>query len=42
MVGRLVESWSHANVDMSFGRVGERLLWARASTACTNCARQSR
>jgi len=26
MVGRLVESWSHANVDMSFGRVGERLL----------------
>lgn len=26
MVGRLVESWSHANVDMSFGRVGEKLL----------------
>src|SRR4029453_3982551 len=26
MVGRLVESWSHANVDMSFGRIGERLL----------------
>jgi sterol desaturase/sphingolipid hydroxylase (fatty acid hydroxylase superfamily) len=26
MVGRLIESWSHANVDMSFGRVGERLL----------------
>ena len=26
MVGRLVESWSHANVDMSFGRLGERLL----------------
>ena len=26
MVGRLIESWSHANVDMSFGRFGERLL----------------
>ncbi len=26
MVGRLIESWSHANVDMSFGRLGERLL----------------
>jgi sterol desaturase/sphingolipid hydroxylase (fatty acid hydroxylase superfamily) len=26
MVGRLVESWSHANVDMSFGRIGQRLL----------------
>jgi len=26
MIGRLIESWSHANVDMSFGRVGERLL----------------
>ena len=26
MVGRLVESWSHANVDMSFGWLGERLL----------------
>jgi sterol desaturase/sphingolipid hydroxylase (fatty acid hydroxylase superfamily) len=26
MVGRLVESWSHANVDMSFGRIGEKLL----------------
>lgn len=26
MIGRLVESWSHANVDVSFGRVGERLL----------------
>ena len=25
-VGRLIESWSHANVDMSFGRVGERLI----------------
>jgi sterol desaturase/sphingolipid hydroxylase (fatty acid hydroxylase superfamily) len=25
-VGRLIESWSHANVDMSFGRVGEKLL----------------
>jgi sterol desaturase/sphingolipid hydroxylase (fatty acid hydroxylase superfamily) len=26
MIGRLVESWSHANVDMSFGRIGRRLL----------------
>jgi sterol desaturase/sphingolipid hydroxylase (fatty acid hydroxylase superfamily) len=26
MVGRMIESWSHANVDMSFGRLGERLL----------------
>jgi len=26
MVGRLIESWSHANVDMSFGRLGSRLL----------------
>ncbi len=26
MVGRLVESWSHANVDMSFGWLGNRLL----------------
>lgn len=26
MVGRLIESWSHANVDMSFGWLGERLL----------------
>lgn len=26
MIGRLVESWSHANVDVSFGRLGERLL----------------
>ncbi len=26
MVGRLVESWSHANVDVSFGRLGSRLL----------------
>ena len=26
MIGRLIESWSHANVDMSFGRLGERLL----------------
>jgi sterol desaturase/sphingolipid hydroxylase (fatty acid hydroxylase superfamily) len=26
MVGRLIESWSHANVDMSFGRIGEKLL----------------
>src|SRR5205085_290010 len=28
IVGRLVESWSHANVDMSFGRWGARLLVA--------------
>src|SRR3954466_4617645 len=28
IVGRLVESWSHANVDMSFGRGGARLLVA--------------
>ena len=26
MIGRLVESWSHANVDMHFGWLGERLL----------------
>jgi sterol desaturase/sphingolipid hydroxylase (fatty acid hydroxylase superfamily) len=26
MVGRLIESWSHANVDMSFGRIGEKLI----------------
>ena len=26
VVGRLVESWSHANVDMSFGWLGDRLL----------------
>ena len=26
MVGRLVESWSHANVDMRFGWLGERLV----------------
>lgn len=26
MVGRLVESWSHANVDMGFGWLGNRLL----------------
>ena len=26
MVGRLIESWSHANVDMSFGWLGDRLL----------------
>jgi len=26
MIGRLIESWSHANVDMSYGRVGERLI----------------
>jgi sterol desaturase/sphingolipid hydroxylase (fatty acid hydroxylase superfamily) len=28
LLGRLVESWSHANVDMSFGRLGARLLVA--------------
>jgi sterol desaturase/sphingolipid hydroxylase (fatty acid hydroxylase superfamily) len=26
MIGRLVESWSHANVDMGFGWFGNRLL----------------
>ena len=26
MIGRLIESWSHANVGMSFGWLGERLL----------------
>ena len=26
MVGRLIESWSHANVDMNFGWLGERLI----------------
>ncbi len=26
MIGRLIESWSHANVDMSFGRIGEKLI----------------
>ena len=26
MIGRLIESWSHANVDVSFGRIGSRLL----------------
>jgi sterol desaturase/sphingolipid hydroxylase (fatty acid hydroxylase superfamily) len=26
MIGRLVESWSHANVDMGFGRIGEKLI----------------
>ncbi len=26
MIGRMIESWSHANVDMSFGWLGERLL----------------
>jgi sterol desaturase/sphingolipid hydroxylase (fatty acid hydroxylase superfamily) len=25
-VGRLIESWSHANVDMGFGRIGEKLI----------------
>lgn len=28
ILGRLIESWSHANVDMSFGRLGARLLVA--------------
>ena len=23
---RMIESWSHANVDMGFGRIGDRLL----------------
>ncbi|MEI6203858.1 MAG: sterol desaturase family protein [Enhydrobacter sp.] len=26
MIGRLIESWSHANVDVSFGRIGSKLL----------------
>jgi sterol desaturase/sphingolipid hydroxylase (fatty acid hydroxylase superfamily) len=26
LIGRMVESWSHANVDIGFGRVGDRLL----------------
>jgi sterol desaturase/sphingolipid hydroxylase (fatty acid hydroxylase superfamily) len=26
MVGRLIESWSHANVDLGFGRIGEKLI----------------
>jgi sterol desaturase/sphingolipid hydroxylase (fatty acid hydroxylase superfamily) len=26
MVGRLIESWSHANVDLGFGRIGGRLI----------------
>src|SRR6185436_6901355 len=26
VVGRLVESWSHASMNMGFGRIGERLL----------------
>ncbi len=26
MVGRLIESWSHANVDMGFGWLGEKLI----------------
>jgi sterol desaturase/sphingolipid hydroxylase (fatty acid hydroxylase superfamily) len=26
VIGRLVESWSHANIAISFGRVGEKLL----------------
>lgn len=26
IVGRLIESWSHANVDMNFGRLGQRLI----------------
>ena len=28
LLGRLIESWSHANVDMGFGRLGARLLVA--------------
>jgi len=26
MIGRMIESWSHANIDISFGRLGGRLL----------------
>jgi sterol desaturase/sphingolipid hydroxylase (fatty acid hydroxylase superfamily) len=26
MIGRLIESWSHANIDMGFGRIGEKLI----------------
>jgi sterol desaturase/sphingolipid hydroxylase (fatty acid hydroxylase superfamily) len=26
MIGRLIESWSHANVDVSFGPIGSKLL----------------
>lgn len=26
LIGRLIESWSHANVDMGFGWLGDRLL----------------
>ncbi len=26
MIGRLIESWSHANVDVSFGLIGSKLL----------------
>jgi sterol desaturase/sphingolipid hydroxylase (fatty acid hydroxylase superfamily) len=26
MVGRLIESWSHANIAMGFGRIGEKLI----------------
>jgi sterol desaturase/sphingolipid hydroxylase (fatty acid hydroxylase superfamily) len=26
MIGRLIESWSHVNIDMSFGWLGEKLL----------------
>ena len=26
MIGRLIESWSHANVEMGFGRIGEKLI----------------
>jgi sterol desaturase/sphingolipid hydroxylase (fatty acid hydroxylase superfamily) len=26
IVGRLIESWSHANIDISFGRIGEKLI----------------
>ena len=28
IVGRLIESWSHVSIDISFGRVGSRLLVA--------------
>jgi hypothetical protein len=34
-VGRLVESWSHANVDMGFGRLARGCWSGRASIACT-------
>ena len=37
IVGRLVESWSHANVDMSFGRLGARLLVGAALPSPAPC-----